>query len=111
MKLIIAVIQPHRLDAVREALTSIGIEGMTVAEVKGYGRQKGQTEIYRGAEYAVHFTPKLKLEIAVAGDEAPVVEAIQNAARTGKIGDGKIMVIDLLDAIRVRTAETGEAAI
>ena len=112
MKLIIAVIQPHRLDRVREALTAIGIQGMTVSEVRGYGRQKGHTEIYRGAEYTISFTPKLKLEIAVASarvDDA--VAAITNAARTDKIGDGKIFVLDLEAALRVRTGESGDEAL
>jgi nitrogen regulatory protein PII len=112
MKLIIAVIQPHRLDAVREALTAIGVEGMTVSEVRGYGRQKGHTEIYRGAEYAISFLPKLRLEIALPSarvDDAIV--AITQAARTGKIGDGKIFTLDLDSALRVRTGETGESAL
>jgi nitrogen regulatory protein P-II 2 len=112
MKLIIAIIQPHRLDAVREALTAIGIEGMTVSEVRGYGRQKGHTEIYRGAEYAISFLPKLRLEVALASarvDDA--VAAITKAARTGKIGDGKIFTLDLDSALRVRTGETGENAL
>ena len=106
MKLVIAVIQPHRLDAVRDALLAIGNEGMTVTEVRGYGRQKGHKEIYRGAEYNISFIPKLKLEVAV-GDERlePVVEAICRAAHTGKIGDGKIFVVDLESALRVRTGE------
>ena len=112
MKLIIAVIQPHRLDAVREALTAIGVEGMTVSEVRGYGRQKGHTEIYRGAEYAISFLPKLRLEIALPFarvDDA--IAAITKAARTGKIGDGKIFTLDLDSALRVRTGETGESAL
>ena len=112
MKLIVAIIQPHRLDPVREALTAIGIEGMTVTEVRGYGRQKGHTEIYRGAEYQISFIPKLKLEVAVA--DARVDDAIQTlgkAARTGKIGDGKIFVLDLEQALRVRTGETGDGAL
>jgi nitrogen regulatory protein P-II 2 len=112
MKLIIAVIQPHRLDAVREALTAIGVEGMTVSEVRGYGRQKGHTEIYRGAEYAISFLPKLRLEIALPSarvDDA--IAAITKAARTGKIGDGKIFTLDLDSALRVRTGETGESAL
>ena len=112
MKLIIAVIQPHRLDRVREALTAIGIAGMTVSEVRGYGRQKGHTEIYRGAEYNIAFTPKLKLEIAVAsGRVDDVVSAIANAARTDRIGDGKIFVLDLEAALRVRTGESGDEAL
>ena len=112
MKLIVAIIQPHRLDAVREALTAIGIEGMTVSEVRGYGRQKGHTEIYRGAEYQIAFMPKLKLEVAVADarlDDA--IQALGSAARTGKIGDGKVFVLDLEQALRVRTGEMGDAAL
>ena len=112
MKLVTAVIQPHRLDAVREALTAIGIAGLTVTEVRGYGRQKGHTEIYRGAEYAIAFTPKLKLEVGLADDRVEdAIAAITNAARTGKIGDGKIFVLDLQQALRVRTGETGEGAL
>ncbi|HEX4118742.1 MAG TPA: P-II family nitrogen regulator [Rhizomicrobium sp.] len=112
MKLIIAIIQPHRLDAVREALTAIGVEGMTVSEVRGYGRQKGHTEIYRGAEYSIAFLPKLRLEVALPSvrvDDA--VAAITKAARTGKIGDGKVFTLDLESALRVRTGETGENAL
>ena len=112
MKLIMAVIKPFKLEDVREALTAIGIEGMTISEVKGFGRQKGQTEIYRGAEYEVNFLPKIKLEIAVADDLVEkVVEAIQKAARTDKIGDGKIFVSGLDRAVRIRTGETDENAI
>jgi nitrogen regulatory protein P-II 2 len=112
MKLIIAIIQPHRLDAVRERLTGIDIAGLTVSEVRGYGRQKGHTEIYRGAEYQIAFLPKLKLEIAVADGRADdVVQAITAGSRTGKIGDGKIFVLDLEQAIRVRTGETGDNAL
>ncbi|MFN0262427.1 P-II family nitrogen regulator [Tepidamorphus sp. 3E244] len=112
MKYIIAIIQPHRLDAVREALTQFGISGLTVSEVKGYGRQGGHTEIYRGAEYKISFVPKLKLEIAVSADTSDkAVEAIRNAAGTGKIGDGKIFVLDLLEAVRVRTGESGTDAL
>ena len=112
MKLVTAVIKPFRLDAVREALTGLGIEGLTVTEVKGYGRQKGHSEIYRGTEYAVHFLPKLKLEIAVSADMAPkAVEAITEAARTGQIGDGKIFVLDLEQAVRIRTGESGVEAL
>jgi nitrogen regulatory protein PII len=112
MKLIIAVIQPHRLDHVREALTAIGIEGMTVSEVRGYGRQKGHTEIYRGAEYTIAFTPKLKIEVAVASARADdAVSAIVGGARTAKIGDGKIFVLDLEAALRVRTGESGDDAL
>jgi nitrogen regulatory protein P-II 2 len=112
MKLIIAVIQPHRLDAVREALTAIGVEGMTVSEVRGYGRQKGHTEIYRGAEYAIAFLPKLRLEVALpAGRVDDAVATIAKAARTGKIGDGKIFTLDLESALRVRTGESGDSAL
>ena len=112
MKLVTAIIQPHRLDPVREKLTSIGIEGMTVTEVHGYGRQKGHTEIYRGAEYKIAFLPKIKLEVAVQdGRVDDVVGVITQASRTGKIGDGKIFVIDLEAALRVRTGETGDEAL
>jgi nitrogen regulatory protein P-II 2 len=112
MKLIIAIIQPHRLDAVREALTAIGVEGMTVSEVRGYGRQKGHTEIYRGAEYSISFLPKLRLEVALPSSRVDdAVSAITKAARTGKIGDGKIFTLDLDSALRVRTGETGESAL
>lgn len=112
MKLVMAVVKPFKLDAVREALTAAGVEGLTVSEVKGYGRQKGQTEIYRGAEYAVNFVPKVKLEAVVedAGVDA-AVEAIQRAAATGKIGDGKIFVLPVEAALRIRTGETGSAAL
>ena len=112
MKMVMAVIKPFKLDEVREALTGLGIEGMTVSEVKGYGRQKGQTEIYRGAEYAVHFLPKTKIEVAVADELADrAVEAIQHAANTGRIGDGKIFVYELGQALRIRTGETGGSAL
>jgi nitrogen regulatory protein P-II 2 len=112
MKLIIAIIKPFKLDAVRDALTSIGVQGLTVTEVKGYGRQKGHTEIYRGAEYAVSFLPKLKIEVAVRAAEAEkVVEAIAEAARTGQIGDGKIFTLDLMSALRIRTGETDAEAL
>jgi nitrogen regulatory protein PII len=112
MKLIVAIIQPHRLDAVREALTGIGIDGMTVSEVRGYGRQKGHTEIYRGAEYTISFLPKLKLELAVPDSRAEeAAAAIAQSARTGRIGDGKIFVMDLDAALRVRTGETGDDAL
>lgn len=112
MKFIIAIIKPFKLDAVREALTGIGVAGMTVTETKGFGRQKGQTEIYRGAEYTINMVPKLKLEIAVPSDMADqVVEAIQAAANTDSIGDGKIFVLDLGAATRIRTGETGETAL
>jgi nitrogen regulatory protein P-II 2 len=106
MKLVIAVLKPFKLDEVRNALTSIGIHGMTVTEVKGYGRQKGHMEIYRGAEYAVHFLPKVRIECAVASEQVEqVVEAISAAAKTGQIGDGKIFVTRLEHAIRIRTGE------
>lgn len=112
MKFVIAIIQPHRLDAVREALQAIHIEGMTVTEVRGYGRQGGHKEIYRGAEYAIAFVPKLRLEVAVTDERADdVVHAIQEAARTGKVGDGKIFVLDLQAALRVRTGETDAEAL
>ncbi|HWF01203.1 MAG TPA: P-II family nitrogen regulator [Caulobacteraceae bacterium] len=112
MKLIIAIIKPFKLDEVREAMAAAGCEGLTVSEVKGYGRQKGQTEIYRGAEYTVNFVPKVKLE-AVVDDAAAAgaVEAIKVAASTGKIGDGKIFVVDVEQAVRIRTGETGAAAL
>jgi nitrogen regulatory protein P-II 2 len=112
MKYIIAVIQPHRLDAVREALAGIGVQGMTVSEVRGFGRQKGQTEIYRGAEYVMQYVPKVKLEIAVSDERADaVVETVGTAARTGRIGDGKVFVLDLEGAMRVRTGEMGADAL
>jgi nitrogen regulatory protein P-II 2 len=112
MKYIIAVIQPHRLDPVREALSGIGVQGLTVSEVRGFGRQKGQTEIYRGAEYVMQFVPKIKLEIAVDDEIADrVVEAIGSAARTGRIGDGKVFVLPLEGAMRVRTGEMGSDAL
>jgi nitrogen regulatory protein PII len=112
MKLIIAVIQPHRLDAVREALTAIGVDGMTVSEVRGYGRQKGHTEIYRGAEYDIAFLPKLRLEVALPSARVEdAIAAITKGARTGKIGDGKIFTLDLEAALRVRTGEIGETAL
>jgi nitrogen regulatory protein P-II 1 len=112
MKLIVAVIKPFKLEEVREALGKVGIAGMTMTEVKGFGRQKGHTEIYRGSEYTVDFLPKVRLEIAVADNLAgPVVDAILKAARTGKIGDGKIFVLPMEEAIRIRTDERGESAI
>ena len=112
MKLVTAIIQPHRIETVREALTEIGINGLTVTEVRGYGRQKGHTEIYRGAEYTISFTPKLKIEVALSDDRVDdAISAITKAARTGKIGDGKIFVIDLEQALRVRTGETGDNAL
>lgn len=112
MKFIVAIIQPHRLDAVREALSAAGVEGLTVTEVRGYGRQKGHKEVYRGAEYTIAFTPKIKIEVAVGSERADeVVAAIQNAARTGKVGDGKVFVLDLQSALRVRTGETDNDAL
>jgi len=112
MKLVIAIIQPHRLDNVRTALVAMGVEGMTVSEVRGYGRQKGHKEVYRGAEYAISFVPKLKLEVAVKDERTDdVVAAIRQAALTGKIGDGKIFVVDLKAAVRVRTGEAGDDAL
>ena len=112
MKLIIAVIKPFKLEEVKEALAAIGIEGMTVTEVKGFGRQKGHTEIYRGSEYTVDFLPKVKIEIVV-GDEvaAKTVDAIVKSAKTGKIGDGKVFVVPIEQAVRIRTDERGEAAV
>ncbi|MGD0316929.1 MAG: P-II family nitrogen regulator [Xanthobacteraceae bacterium] len=112
MKLVIAIIKPFKLEDVRDALTAIGVRGMTVTEVKGYGRQKGHTEIYRGAEYAVNFLPKVRIEIVVATDEADkVVEAISAAAKTGQIGDGKIFVAPIEQAVRIRTGETDAGAL
>ena len=112
MKIIMAVIKPFKLDEVRDALTAVGVQGMTVTEVKGYGRQKGHTEIYRGAEYAVSFLPKVKIEVVVASDQVDkTVEAITAAAKTGQIGDGKIFIIGLEAAVRIRTGETDAAAI
>ena len=112
MKLIIAVIQPFKLEEVRKALTDMGIQGLMVSEVQGYGRQSGHTEIYRGTEYTVNFVPKIKLEIVVAQkDVAKVIEKISSTSRTGKIGDGKIFVVPVESALRIRTDETGEDAI
>ncbi|GJE04076.1 MULTISPECIES: P-II family nitrogen regulator [Methylobacterium] len=112
MKIVMAIIKPFKLEEVRDALTSIGVHGLTVTEVKGYGRQKGHTEIYRGAEYAVSFLPKLKIEVAVAADlVANVVDTIAAAARTGQIGDGKIFVMPLERAVRIRTGETDADAL
>jgi nitrogen regulatory protein P-II 2 len=112
MKIVMAIIKPFKLDEVRDALTAIGVHGMTVTEVKGYGRQKGHTEIYRGTEYAVSFLPKLKIEVAVEASRADnVIEAITAAAKTGQIGDGKIFVATLDQAVRIRTGETDAAAL
>jgi nitrogen regulatory protein P-II 2 len=112
MKLVIAIIKPFKLEEVRDALTAVGVHGMTVTEVKGYGRQKGHTEIYRGAEYAVNFLPKLRIEVAVASERADkVVDAIIGAAKTGQIGDGKIFVTAIDHAVRIRTGETDTDAL
>ena len=112
MKLVTAIIKPFKLDEVREALSSIGVQGITVTEVKGFGRQKGHTELYRGAEYVVDFLPKVKVEAALADDLLDrAIEAIEKAANTGKIGDGKIFVFDVLQVVRIRTGETGAAAL
>jgi nitrogen regulatory protein P-II 2 len=112
MKIVMAIIKPFKLDDVREALTAIGVQGLTVTEVKGYGRQKGHTEIYRGAEYAVSFLPKLKIEVVVPADQVDkVVESISGAARTGQIGDGKIFVHGIDRAVRIRTGETDADAL
>ena len=112
MKIVMAIIKPFKLDEVRDALTSIGVQGLTVTEVKGYGCQKGHTEIYRGAEYAVSFLPKIKIEVAVASSQVEkVIGAITGAAKTGQIGDGKIFVFDLNSAVRIRTGETDASAL
>jgi len=112
MKIVMAIIKPFKLDEVRDALTAVGVHGLTVSEVKGYGRQKGHTEIYRGTEYTVNFLPKLKIEVAVAADLVDkVIEAITVAAKTGEIGDGKIFVFPLDHAVRIRTGETDDAAL
>ena len=112
MKIVVAIIKPFKLDEVRDALTAIGVHGMTVTEVKGYGRQKGHTEIYRGAEYAVSFLPKLKIEVAVKSEmAAAVLEAISSKAKTGQIGDGKIFVTPLEQVVRIRTGETDNDAL
>jgi nitrogen regulatory protein P-II 2 len=112
MKLISAIIKPFKLDEVREALSAIGVQGITVTEVKGFGRQKGHTELYRGAEYVVDFLPKVKIEVAVADELLDQsIEIIEQSARTGKIGDGKIFVFDLLQVVRIRTGETGRDAL
>ena len=112
MKLIKAIIKPFKLEEVKDALAEIGVEGMTVSEVKGFGRQKGHTEIYRGSEYTVDFLPKVKIEVAVSDESAPkVVESIVTAAQTGKIGDGKVFVLPVEEAVRIRTGEKGDEAI
>jgi len=112
VKLILAIIKPFKLDDVREALTALGVQGLTVSEARGFGRQKGQTEIYRGAEYEVSFLPKLRIDVAVSDDLAEgVIEAIQNTAATGQIGDGKIFVLDIEKAVRIRTGETDNEAL
>ena len=112
MKLIMAIIKPHKLEEIRDALTRLGVHGLTVTEVKGYGRQKGHTEIYRGAEYTVNFVPKLRIEVAVGdGQVDRVTETIVETAKTGQIGDGKVFVVDLGQAIRIRTGEVGEDAL
>jgi len=112
MKLVTAIIKPFKLDEVREALSAIGVQGITVTEVKGFGRQKGHTELYRGAEYVVDFLPKVKIEAAIANDLLDrVIEAVEKAANTGKIGDGKIFVFDLEQVVRIRTGETGADAL
>ena len=112
MKLVVAIVKPFELDEVREALAELGVNGLTVTEVKGFGRQKGHTELYRGAEYVVDFLPKVKIEAAVPDDLLEqCLEAVQRSARTGKIGDGKIFVFDIEQVIRIRTGETGEAAV
>ena len=112
MKLIIAIIKPFKLDEVKDALAAAGVEGMTVTEVKGFGRQKGHTEVYRGSEYTVDFLPKVKVEVAVSDEVAgKVVEAIVKAAKTGKIGDGKVFLLPLEDVVRIRTGERGESAV
>ena len=112
MKIVMAIIKPFKLEEVRDALTAIGVHGLTVTEVKGYGRQKGHTEIYRGAEYAVSFLPKIKIEVAVASDQVDkTIDVITSAAKTGQIGDGKIFVINLDHAVRIRTGEADAAAL
>ncbi|MDJ0684215.1 MAG: P-II family nitrogen regulator [Alphaproteobacteria bacterium] len=112
MKLVMAIVKPFKLDEVREALTGLGVQGLTISEVKGFGRQKGQTEVYRGAEYSVSFLPKVKIEVAVSDDQADgVVEAIQKSGATGRIGDGKIFVLDIAKAVRIRTGESGDEAL
>ena len=112
MKFVMAIVKPNRVDEVRGALSALGVKGMTVSEVKGYGRQRGHTEIYRGAEYLIDFVPKAKIEVAVDdADLQRVIEAITRAAKSGKVGDGKIFVLELVETVRIRTGETGSAAI
>ena len=112
MKIVMAIIKPFKLEEVRDALTAIGVHGLTVTEVKGYGRQKGHTELYRGAEYVVDFLPKIKIEVVLADDQlGAALDVIQAAARTGRIGDGKIFVSEIIDVVRIRTGESGAAAI
>ena len=112
MKFIVAIVQPFKLDAVREGVSELGVEGLTASEVRGFGRQKGHREVYRGSEYTINYVPKVKLEIAVADEMAERdIETVQNIAQTGKIGDGKIFVFEMSEAIRVRTGETGEGAL
>jgi nitrogen regulatory protein P-II 2 len=112
MKFVIAIVRPNRSDEVRQALSAIGVKGMTVTEIRGYGRQKGHTEVYRGAEYKIDFVPKVKVEVAVDDAELPgVIEAITRATKTGKVGDGKIFVLELLETVRIRTGETGSDAL
>jgi len=112
MKMLMAIIKPFKLDAVREALSEVGVQGMTVTEVRGFGRQKGHTELYRGAEYTVDLLPKIKIELALAPEQVDkAIEAIQKSAKTGQIGDGKIFVYDLNETVRIRTGETGKEAI
>ena len=112
MKMVMAIVKPFKLDDVREALAEVGVQGITVTEVKGFGRQRGHTELYRGAEYVVDFLPKIKVEVVVADDQLDrAVEAIAGAARTGRIGDGKIFISDVLEVVRIRTGETGAIAI
>ena len=112
MKKIEAIIKPFKLDEVKEALQELGVQGMTVIEAKGYGRQKGHTELYRGAEYVVDFLPKIKIEVVVSDSQVPAaIEAVTDAARTGRIGDGKIFVSEILDVLRIRTGESGDAAV
>jgi nitrogen regulatory protein P-II 2 len=112
MKFVIAIVRPNRADEVRQALSAVGVKGMTLTETKGYGRQKGHTEIYRGAEYRIDFVPKVRIEVAIDDAElSAVVEAITRATKTGKVGDGKIFVLELVETVRIRTGETGTAAL